>query len=116
MLWEVYWSLVDEHGFNPNIYDDWRTGGNNLAVQLVMDGMKLQPCSPGFVDARDAILAADLALTEGENECLLWHAFAKRGLGWSADQGSPTNRADGTEAFDLPPQVPGDCNEVPATG
>jgi hypothetical protein len=55
MVWEVYWNLVDAHGFNPDIYDDWTTGGNNLTFQLMMDGMKLQPCSPGMVDGRDAI-------------------------------------------------------------
>ncbi len=49
-IWEVYWNLVDAHGFNPNIYDSWDTGGNNLALQLVIDGMKFQPCNPGFVD------------------------------------------------------------------
>ena len=54
MVWEVYWNLVAKHGFNPNVYDGWETGGNNLATQLVLDGMKLQPCGPGFVDGRDA--------------------------------------------------------------
>ena len=103
IIWEAYWALVDEYGFNADIYDDWTTGGNNLAVQLVVDGLKLQPCDPGFVDGRDAILAADTALTGGANECLLWDAFAKRGLGYSADQGDPDNLNDGTEAFDIPP-------------
>ncbi len=103
MLWEMYWNLVDEHGFNPNPYGHWSTGGNNLAIQLVMDGMKFQPCSPGFVDGRDAILAADQALTGGANQCPIWAAFAKRGLGFSADQGSSFSRADGTEAFDTHP-------------
>ncbi len=102
MYWEVYWNLVDKHGFNPNIYDDWTTGGNNLALQLLLDGMKLQPCLPGMVDGRDAILAADMALTSGDNQCEIWEGFAKRGLGFSADQGSPFSRTDGTEAFDLP--------------
>ena len=88
MLWEVYWNLVEEHGFNPDIYDSWDTGGNNLALQLVIDGMKFQKCSPGFVDGRDAILMADKALTGGENQCLIWEGFAKRGLGFSAKQGS----------------------------
>ncbi|MCB8942742.1 MAG: M36 family metallopeptidase [Ardenticatenaceae bacterium] len=102
MYFEVYWNLVDKHGYNPNIYDDWSTGGNNLALQLLMDGMKLQPCSPGMVDGRDAILAADQALTNGDNQCEIWEGFAKRGLGVSADQGTPFSRTDGTEAFDLP--------------
>jgi extracellular elastinolytic metalloproteinase len=102
MLWEVYWGLVAEHGFNPDLDSAWQTGGNNLAVQLVLDGMKFQPCRPGFVDGRDAILAADRALTGGDNECLLWRAFAKRGLGASASQGSSASKSDGAEAFDLP--------------
>ena len=102
MLWEMYWNLVDVHGFNPNIYDSWSTGGNNLAVQLVIDGMKLQVCSPGFVDGRNAILLADQNLTGGENQCQIWRSFAKRGLGVSAIQGSSNSTTDGTEAFDIP--------------
>ena len=73
-----------------------------LAIQLVMDGMKLQSCNPGFVDGRDAILLADLNLTGGANECLLWKAFARRGLGLSASQGSSGSNTDNTEAFDFP--------------
>ena len=47
MLWEMYWNLVDRYGYNANIYESWTTGGNNRALQLVMDGMKFQPCQPG---------------------------------------------------------------------
>ncbi len=107
MLWEMYGSLVDQNGFNPNIYADWTTGGNNLALQLVLDGMKFQPCSPGFVQGRDGILDADLALTGGENQCLIWEAFAKRGLGFSAEQRSSKKANDGTAAFDLPAECAG---------
>ncbi len=108
MLWQMTWSLIDAHGFNPDIYGDWTTGGNNLAIQLVMDGMKLQPCFPGFVDGRDAILAADDLLTgdgsgfSGENQCLIWDAFAVRGLGLSSNQGSSNAVNDSTPAFDKP--------------
>jgi len=102
MLWEMYWNLVDRHGYNPNVYASWDTGGNNLAIQLVIDGMKFQPCSPGFVDGRNAILTADTALTGGKNQCEIWRAFAKRGLGFTASQGSSNNRTDGVQAFDLP--------------
>jgi len=102
ITWEVYWNLVDAYGFNPHIYQDWKTGGNNLAIQLVTDGLKLQPCSPGFVDSRDAILAADDALTGGDNQCLIWKGFAKRGLGVNADQGSSFSTTDGTQDFDVP--------------
>lgn len=40
-----------------------------------------QPCNPNFIQARDAILDADKALTGGENACEIWKGFAKRGLG-----------------------------------
>ena len=58
--------------------------GNTLMLQLVIDGMKLQPCYPTFLNARDAIILADRALTGGKNECTLWEGFASRGLGPNA--------------------------------
>ncbi|KIM61052.1 hypothetical protein SCLCIDRAFT_1216353 [Scleroderma citrinum Foug A] len=43
---------------------------NMLFLQLIIQGMKLQPCSPSFkFDARTAILQADEILTGGENSC-----------------------------------------------
>jgi hypothetical protein len=108
MLWEMTWALIDQYGFSSDLYNG--TAGNNIAIRLVMEGMKLQPCSPGFVDGRDAILAADMALYGGANQCLIWEAFAKRGLGFSANQGSTGSRSDGTEAFDLPPACSGICD------
>jgi hypothetical protein len=107
MLWDLNWKLIEVYGFNPDLHGAWNTGGNNLTYRLVHDGMKIQPCSPGFVDGRDSILAADEALTDGENECLIWETFARRGLGFSANQGSPNSTSDGTEAFDLPPHCIG---------
>lgn len=102
MLWELNWELIAEYGFNPDIYGASNTGGNNLTYKLVQDGMAIQPCSPGFVDGRNAILAADQVLTGGANECRIWTAFARRGLGASASQGSSNSTIDGTAAFDLP--------------
>ena len=109
MLWDLYWNLVEKHGFNPNPYESWKTGGNNLAIQLVVDGMKFATCEPGFEDSRDAIIAADAALTgnpakgiPGDNECLIWRTFARRGLGIDAKQGDFENKADGTNGFKVP--------------
>lgn len=101
MIWDLYWALSDEYGWDPDLYHG--TGGNNLAIQLVLDGMKMQPCNPGFADGRDGILAADRALTGGENQQLIWSVFARRGLGFSADQGVESRRLDGKEAFDVDP-------------
>ncbi len=110
MLWEMTWELIDEYGFDPDIYQG--SGGNNLAMQLVADGLKLQPCSPGFIDGRDAILEADEINNDGANQCFIWHAFAKRGLGYSASQGSSNNVMDGVQAFDMPPTDVLDCSGI----
>jgi uncharacterized repeat protein (TIGR01451 family) len=103
VLWDLYWVLTEEYGYDADLYRG--TGGNNLAIQLVMDGMKLQKCNPGLLDGRDAILAADVALTGGQNQLLIWQVFARRGMGFSADQGEERFRHDNTEAFDLSPYV-----------
>jgi extracellular elastinolytic metalloproteinase len=110
MLWDMTWKLIDKYGFNSNIYAS--TGGNNIALNLVMEGLKLQPCSPGFVDGRDAILLADEILYEGSNKCEIWKAFSRRGLGYNADQGSVDNRLDGIANFDMPPVDVLDCTHM----
>lgn len=98
-LWDMTWNLIEAHGYDNDVVHG--NGGNNLAIQLVIDGLKLQPCAPTFLESRDAILAADMALTGGENQCLIWEAFAKRGMGASASSGTNA-RGDEIEAFDLP--------------
>jgi hypothetical protein len=100
MLWDLYWDLTDKYGYNADLTAPG--SGNGIAIQLVMDGLKLQPCSPGFTDVRDAILAADEVNNGGVNRCLIWNTFARRGLGVSANQGDTNSRSDGTEAFDVP--------------
>lgn len=111
VLWDLNWAMIDGSSLNPayttpglgfdaDFYDG--TGGNNLALQLVMDGMKLQPTSPSFLDARDAILAADQVLTGGANQLTIWAVFARRGMGYSADDGGSSNSTFVTEAFDMP--------------
>lgn len=89
MLYEVFWNLVDDHGntHRQEPHLDRRgipTDGKYLAQKLVLDALALQPCNPSFLQARDAILDADRALTGGRNICSLWTAFAKRGLGEDA--------------------------------
>ena len=100
ILWEVYWSLVDAHGFDPDFVTG--KGGNNLMLQLVMDGLKLQPCEPTFVEARDALLLADLASTGGANQCPLWEGFARRGLGEEALGGESANDLAVTASSKVP--------------
>ncbi len=103
MLWEMTWKIMEMEGADPDIYHG--SGGNNIALRLVMEGLKLQPCNPGFVDGRDAILLADELLYDGSHRCAIWEAFAKRGLGRSAQQNDPYDHTDGIEAFNVPPGV-----------
>ena len=99
-LWDLSWAYINKYGFDPDLYNG--TGGNNKIMQIVIDGLKLQPCDPGMVDGRDAILAADIALTGGEDQCLIWEVFAKRGLGVNASQGTAESINDQVEDFTEP--------------
>ncbi|KAI0402353.1 fungalysin metallopeptidase [Xylaria palmicola] len=105
ILWEVFWNLVDKHGRNAGPKPTFENGvpndGNFLSQKIVMDGMALQPCSPTFVSARDAIIDADEALTGGDNACELWTAFAKRGLGEGAEYDPDERKV----SFDIPEGV-----------
>ncbi|KAF8598768.1 hypothetical protein BDV93DRAFT_324073 [Ceratobasidium sp. AG-I] len=102
ILWVVANKLIDKHGFSDSLFPTAETQfyrtyvrdggastlvpkhGNTLMLQLLVNGLKLQPCNPKLMQARDAIIAADVALTGGENKCLLWSGFASRGLGTDA--------------------------------
>eukprot|EP01065_Artemidia_motanka_P041285 TRINITY_DN532_c0_g1_i1.p1 TRINITY_DN532_c0_g1~~TRINITY_DN532_c0_g1_i1.p1 ORF type:complete len:656 (+),score=227.10 TRINITY_DN532_c0_g1_i1:72-2039(+) len=99
ILHDVYFLMREEFGFSPNWYNG--TAGNNVLWQNVVDGLKLQPCRPTFVDARDAILLADEQNYGGKHQCTMWCGFARRGLGVSATTTGYTDR-NPHEAFDFP--------------
>ncbi len=102
-IWDMTCDLIQTRGFDPDRVTG--NGGNNIAFQLVIDGMKLQPCRPTIVQARDAIIAADVANNAAAERCTIWRAFGRRGMGLSASSGLNTSRSDQVEAFD----VPADC-------
>ena len=91
-LWEARASLVAKYGY----------AGNQLMLQLVTDGMKLSPANPNFLQARDAIIQADLVNNAGANKNELWAAFAKRGMGASATTPASSTTTGVSEAYDLP--------------
>ena len=99
-LWELYWNLVTPEGFNPDLYTG--TNGNNHVMDLIIEGLKLTPVDPTFLDARDAILQADQTMFGGRYRMKIWRAFAKRGMGLSAYDGGNHNSMAVREAFDLP--------------
>ncbi len=74
-LWDLRKALVARHG---------AAKGGQVAAQLVTDAMPLTAPDPSFLDARDAILTADLDRNHGGNSDLIWAIFAKRGAGASA--------------------------------
>ena len=110
MLWDLYWAMVDKYGLDLDFTNP--ESGNSRAMRLVIDGMRYQGCSPGFADGRDGIIIADELLYGGENKCLIWEVFARRGLGFSSSQGVSTNRNDGQEAYDVDPECLGRLNLV----
>ncbi|KAH6585732.1 hypothetical protein BASA50_001067 [Batrachochytrium salamandrivorans] len=97
ILWEVYWSLVTKHGFSTNLYDAKQSAGNVITMKIIIGGMMLQPCNPSFIEARNAILAADVDHYKGINKCDIYRGFAKRGLGFEATDIR-------TNDFSIPPE------------
>ena len=105
-LWDMTWNIIQQTGaIESNLYNSNAVAGNVIAMRLVFEGMRLQPCRPGFLDARNAILAADSILYNGAYKCAIWKAFARRGMGLSAVQGLSSVATDQVAAFDLPSAV-----------
>jgi extracellular elastinolytic metalloproteinase len=110
-IWRVYWALVDQHGFDPDLHDALGGAGNQRAMLYINEGLKNTVCSPTFVDARDGIIAAATASFGGEDVCLLWETFAAFGLGTDAVSGGPAS-TNPTNGFAVPAEC--DCNPQPA--
>ncbi len=94
ILWEVRCALVAKYGF----------AGNERALRLITDGLKLTPDNPTVIEARDAIIQAGLAGDAGADLRELWTAFAKRGLGPAAS--TPVDGTTSGTTADT--SVPGD--------
>ncbi|HEY0428462.1 MAG TPA: M36 family metallopeptidase [Pyrinomonadaceae bacterium] len=99
-LWEVRARFAARLGLFP---------GNQRAMQIVLDGMKLAPLNPTFLQERDAAIAAAYAGASYPSEAALdaadvWRGFAVRGLGFGA-QINTTSPINVTESFNLPPSL-----------
>jgi subtilisin-like proprotein convertase family protein len=91
-LWEVRARIIDRLGF---------AAGNQRTLQLVTDGMKLDPVNPTLLDGRNSILTASCAAFGSEDEMDIWAGFAARGMGASASAVSASSGSV-VEAFDTP--------------
>jgi subtilisin-like proprotein convertase family protein len=94
MLLEVRARIIHRMGW---------AAGNQRALQLVTDAMKLDAASPTIIQARDSLLAADCASFNGADEQDIWAGFAARGAGFGATTtGGTTAASDVTESFITP--------------
>ncbi|MET0553481.1 MAG: M36 family metallopeptidase [Vicinamibacteria bacterium] len=104
--WEVYWALVNQHGFSANLYDAAGNAGNQRAMLYVNEGLKNTICSPAFTDIRNGIIQAAVDNHGGEDVCRIWTAFAAFGLGSNAVSGGP-NSTSPTNGFAVPASCSG---------
>lgn len=110
MMYSMEQELIDLYGFNDDINNAANpvsgnvpagAGGNNVAMRLISEGMKLQPLDPTFVQQRDAILKADTLLYNAQHSCRIWKAFAQWGLGTDA-QSNTSGLGDEVEDYHVP--------------
>ncbi|MFA6047058.1 MAG: M36 family metallopeptidase, partial [Phycisphaerales bacterium] len=99
---EIWCNTLLECRYQMSLTDGF--AANQVIMQLAVDGMKMAPGSPSFLQERDAILQADLVRYAGAHQFALLTAFAKRGLGSGAQ--SPDSGANNVvENFDIPLRV-----------
>ncbi|KAJ3207272.1 hypothetical protein HDU67_007581, partial [Dinochytrium kinnereticum] len=99
VLYEIYWNMIDAFGFSGDVVGNLggsRKAGNTLMLDLLVTTAKYLPCNPTFLDARNAMLAANIFTYNSALTCILWKGMAKRGVGVAARAGSSEN------SFDLP--------------
>ncbi|MBI3952145.1 MAG: M36 family metallopeptidase, partial [Acidobacteria bacterium] len=112
ILFQITGGIALDKTFIPESHDDgeiWATVlwdlrtalGRETFERVITDALKFTPSRPSMLDARDAILIADVANTGGTNQTAIWTVFAARGMGVSAR----SENSDDTivfQAFDTP--------------
>lgn len=106
ILYEIFWNLIEKYGITeaefPVVDANGIPGdGRFMALKFFLEGLNLQPCNPTVLQARDAIIDAEKAATNGTNKCEIWKGFAKRGLGTDA------KRTNGKAVNGF--KIPADC-------
>lgn len=86
--------------------------GNRRWMQIVFDSFLLMPNRASMVDARDAMLAADLMRFGAQNQDLMWNTFARFGLGEGAASNGGADTAP-TPGFTSPYQQEGAFTFMP---
>lgn len=100
LLWDVRRMLIARLGEEPGIL---------AAERLALEAVRYLPCSPTFLDARDALLLAEEAMFGGELHCAIWDLLLLRGMG--ADAGTTgTGDTLPQAGYRLPPQCTGSAS------
>lgn len=80
----AYGDVARQRACAEGQYPPQSCAGNRRWIQLMFDSFLLMPAAPSMLDARDAMLAADVARFGGANQALMWKVFATRGMGTQA--------------------------------
>ncbi|WNG15657.1 myxosortase-dependent M36 family metallopeptidase [Cystobacter fuscus] len=97
MLWDCYVSLLRAYPFEE---------AQHRMKQYLVNGYKLTPATPTFLEARDALIAAASAAS-AEDGRRFWEAFARRGAGVGAVAPDRTSwdHAGVVESYDVTADV-----------
>ncbi|HYE61800.1 MAG TPA: M36 family metallopeptidase [Phycisphaerales bacterium] len=85
-------AMIRHHGF----------AGNQRMLLNVVDGMKNGAANPNFLQARDAVIQSNMVNHGGADRSRLWQAFARRGMGVSAQSPNGASTTGIVQAFDTP--------------
>ena len=105
MLWDLHWKYAEKYGYSSDVMAN-TTNGSAKVLQLIVNALKLTPINPGFIQGRDAILAAEENVSQGQDKCMIWEVFARRGLGVNASAGSATDINDQVADYTTPAADP----------
>lgn len=116
ILWDLAWNYMVKYGYNSDVLNtNGLNKGNNRVMKLVLDAIKIEGCNPTMVAGRDALIQADVNTTGGQDVCMIYNTFARRGVGQGAsagaNSGSVADIQDQVESFTQ--LTPG---ATPATG
>lgn len=73
--------------------------GIAVLMDYFVDGMNFTPATPAFEDMRDGILQS---ATDASHDCLIWQAFAERGVGEGASGTETPTGVTIVESFAMP--------------
>jgi extracellular elastinolytic metalloproteinase len=88
--------------WGETLWDLRQAVGSAVSEEIVTEGMRLSPPEPSFLDMRNAILQADIALRDGAEVDAIWDVFAGRGMGFFAGTEDAADTAP-VENFQTPP-------------